>query len=82
MTGGVDIQEVGMVVLSVGFGVLGWFARELWSAVQMLKGELAKLEVKMSSDFVRYDRLQDALKPITTTLDRIEGALMHKVDKP
>lgn len=77
-----DWQQIGMVALSLGFGVLGWFARELWSAVQLLKAEIAKLEVNMNRDYVRHDRLQDSLKPIVTTLERIENTLARKVDKP
>jgi formiminotetrahydrofolate cyclodeaminase len=29
----------------------------------------------------RYDRLQDALKPIKETLDEIKQSLQHKADK-
>ena len=76
-----DLQQVFMAALGVGFSVLGWFARELWSAVQQLKSELAKLEVKISSDYVRYDRLQDAMKPVMEQLKRIEETLTHKVDR-
>lgn len=77
-----ELQQIVMVALSLGFGVLGWFARELWNAVQQLKTDLGKLEVRIGTDYVRYDRLQDAIKPIMTTLERIEDALSNKVDKP
>lgn len=74
-------EQVFMVGLSVGFGVLGWFARELWSAVQKMKEDLNRLEVRIGGEFVRYDRLQDALKPILDGLSEIKRALEHKVDK-
>lgn len=77
-----DFQQIGMVGLSLGFGTLGWFARELWTAVQQLKADLGRLEIRIGTDYVRYDRLQDSLKPIVSTLERIETALTHKVDKP
>jgi len=66
---------------AAGCGALGWFGRELYQAVNKLKDEVQKLEVKIGTDYVRYDRLQDALKPIAQTLDEIKQALQHKADK-
>jgi hypothetical protein len=45
------------------------------------KSDLGKLEVKIGTDYVRYDRLQDALKPVIDKLSRIEDALAHKQDR-
>jgi hypothetical protein len=75
------IEQVLIMALGLGFSVLGWFARELWNAVQKLKEELSKLEIKISSEFVRYDRMQDALKPVLDKLDRIEVSLSNKADR-
>ena len=61
---------------------IGWFLREIWSAVQLLRKDLMLLERDISTNYVRYDRLQDALNPIVRTLERIEDALSKKVDKP
>ena len=76
-----NVEQVALIGLSLGFSVLGWFARELWSAVQKLKEELGKLEVKIGAEFVRYDRMQDALRPVLEKLTRIEDGLNNKVDK-
>lgn len=65
-------------IVSCGFG---WFMRELWSAVQELKRDLSNLRVQISEEYVKYDRLQDALKPIHEVLARIESTLSKKVDK-
>jgi septation ring formation regulator EzrA len=59
----------------------GWFLRQLWSAVSSLKVDLSSLEVKIARDYVPYDRLQDALKPIMESLVEIKDSLKHKVDK-
>lgn len=67
--------------LSAGFGVLGWLARELWSAVQALRQDLSKLEVRISAEYVRQDRMDKAMEPVMKKLDRIEEVLNHKVDK-
>lgn len=75
-------QQLVMAGLSVACTVLGWLARELWSAVQSLRRDLTALEVKLGNDYVRYDRLQDALRPIMDALDEIRSTLAHKADKP
>ena len=67
--------------VAVGFGALGWFGRELYAAVNKLKDEVQKLEVKIGTDYVRYDRLQDVMRPVIQKLDEIQTALAHKADK-
>lgn len=72
--------------LNALFGIVligvGWFCREIWSAVQTLRRDLSELETKIGTDYVRYDRLQDMLKPISLKLDQIADALTHKQDRP
>ena len=76
-----NLQQIVTGLLVVFSSVLGWFARELWQAVQALRKDLSALETKIGTDYVRYDRLQDALKPIMETLQHINSKLDHKVDK-
>ena len=76
-----DLQTVLMSLLGIACTVLGWFGRELWAAVQKLKEDLGALEVRIGRDFVSYDRLHDALKPISDQLTRIENGLSTKADK-
>jgi hypothetical protein len=75
------VDQVLIMLLGLVCGGLGWFGRELYSAVNKLKDDLSKLEVKIGTDYVRYDRLQDVMAPIMKKLDRIEEVLTHKVDK-
>jgi hypothetical protein len=69
-------------MLGAGLGVLGWFARVLYEATQSLRRDLSALEVRIGTDYVRYDRLRDVMEPMVQQLDRIENALTKKVDKP
>lgn len=71
-----------MLGLGLACGVLGWFARELYAATQALRRDLTALEVRIGTDYVRYDRLSDALKPIMESLQDIKISLRDKVDKP
>lgn len=75
------IEQLFIGLIGLTCGALGWFARELYSAVNRLRDDLQKLEVKLSAEYVRYDRMQDAFKPIMQALDEIKQALTHKADK-
>jgi len=79
------IEQAFLTLLSLCYGVLGWFARELYTATQSLRRDLSSLETRIGTDYVRYDRLQDrlkeALEPIKEGIDEIKASLIHKVDK-
>lgn len=76
-----ELNQIIMTGLSLVCAVLGWFARELYGATQALRRDLSALEVRISTDFVRYDRLQDAMKPIMDSLREIKQTLERKADK-
>lgn len=75
------IEQAFLILIGVACAGTGWFANQLYQAVQKLKDDLKLLEVKIGTDYVRYDRLQDALKPITQALEEIKAALASKADK-
>lgn len=77
----VDLHFILTALLGVFCAILGWLGREVWGAVQKLRADLSSLEVRIGTDYVRYDRLQDVMKPIMQKLDRIEEALTHKADR-
>lgn len=68
-------------ILTIVTGVLGWFARELWDAVKTLQRDLTKLEVKLSTDYVSYDRLKDIMHPMIEAIEDIRDTLKSKADK-
>lgn len=76
-----DLHWLVNILLAMVSAGLGWFCREIWSAVQKLRADLQAFELRISNEYVRYDRLQDALRPVLDKLQRIEDALTHKVDK-
>ncbi len=75
------MQQLALWALGVVSALLGWFARELYAATQQLRKDLSALEVQITSDYVRYDRLQDAMKPIMDSLSEIKHTLASKADK-
>ena len=76
-----DTQQILMSLLGVVCSILGWLSREMYTAIQSLRKEISTLEVRIGTDYVRYDRLQDALKPIMEGLSEIKHTLSGKVDK-
>lgn len=77
----IDLNTVLLSAVGLVCAILGWLGRELWSAVQKLRADLYALEVRIGTDYVRYDRLKDALGPIMEALDDIRSTLAQKADK-
>jgi hypothetical protein len=75
------LEQIFIAIIGFTCAVGGWFARELYAATQQLRKDLASLEVQISRDYVRYDRLQDALKPILEGIHDIRETLKSKADK-
>jgi hypothetical protein len=75
------IEQAALAIFGAALGVMGWFARVLYEAVANLKDDLNELEVRLGTDYIRYDRLQDTMRPVMESLDEIKRALAHKADK-
>ena len=74
-------QHLINVVLGVGFSVLGWFARELWSAVKELKSDIAKLREDLPKTYVTKDDYRNDVNEIKHMLGKIFDKLDNKQDK-
>lgn len=76
-----EFQQI--INLSIGavLSILGWFARQLWDAVQSLKEDMKKLEVDLPSHYVRKDELEHRLDKIEFMLNRLFEKLDNKADK-
>lgn len=74
-------MQVALLALGACCACLGWFARQVWAAVQSLKEEVTELRVMLGTDYIRYDRLADAMKPIMDSLSEIKETLKGKADK-
>lgn len=74
-----ELSHIIMAGLSLTCGILGWFARELYGATQSLRRDLSALEVKIGTDYVRYDRLQDALKPLVEAIKEVKEEMSVRI---
>ena len=70
-------QQTINLILSSCMGVAGWFARELWTAVQELKNDLSKLPLV----YVARQDYKDDMREVKEMLGKIFDRLENKVDK-
>lgn len=72
-------------VINVGIGSLlavgGWFARQLWDAVQKLKSDISRLELTISDNYVKKDDWKDGIKELKEMLGKIFDKLDSKQDR-
>lgn len=76
-----DYQQLLNVFLGVSMSVIGWFARELWSAVKELKSDLSKLREDLPKTYLSRDDYRSDLKDIRDMLGKIFDKLDGKQDK-
>ena len=72
-------------LINLAFGaassVLGWFARELWSAVKELKSDLSKLREELPRMYVVRDDYKTDIREIKEMLTKLFDRLDNKADK-
>lgn len=76
-----DKQDLINLAFGAASSVLGWFARELWSAVKELKADLAKLREELPRTYVVRDDYKDDIREIKEMLTKLFDRLDNKADK-
>jgi len=76
-----DSQDLLNFAFAAVSGVLGWFAREMWSAVKELKSDLSKLREEMPRSYVMKEDYRRDIYEIKEMLNKIFDRLDGKVDK-
>ena len=74
-------QDLINALIGGGFAVLGWFARELWSAVKELKADLGKLREDLPKEYVARDDYREDIRDIKAMLAKIFEKLEQKADR-
>ena len=74
-------QDIINIIIGTVLSVLGWFARQLWDAVQGLKADMQKIEISLPTHYVRKDELEVRFDKLEVMLDRIFEKLDGKADK-
>ena len=69
------------MLFATALGVAGWFARQLWEAVQKLKEDLHRLEADLPKTYVLKDDMDKRMDHIEDMFKRIYDKLDGKADK-
>ena len=76
-----DLQHVIDVSFSLIMAVMGWFAREMYAAVQELKEDLSNLRENLPKEYVARNDYREDMREIKDLLNKIFDKLDNKVDK-
>lgn len=76
-----DKQDLINLAFGAASSVLGWFARELWSAVKELKSDLSKLREELPRIYVVRDDYKTDIREIKEMLTKLFDRLDNKADK-
>jgi hypothetical protein len=76
-----DWQNLINLVGGAALTTIGWFARQLWDAVQKLKSDMSQLELSMSENYVKKDDFKDGIKELKEMLGKIFDKLDSKADR-
>jgi hypothetical protein len=78
----VDTQTLINTALGAILAAVGWFARQLWDAVDGLKKDVHQIEVNLPKTYVMKDDLDKRMSHIEDMFQRIYDKLDGKADKP
>lgn len=73
-------QELFNIFIPIVCAVLGWFCRELWTAVQELKQDLSKLREELPTHYVTKEDFSDRWTEVLKSLHRLEDKLDRVVE--
>ena len=76
-----DWQNLINLVGGAALATFGWFARQLWDAVQQLKKDMSTLELSISNNYVKKDDFKDGIKELKEMLGKIFDKLDSKADR-
>ena len=76
-----DWQQVINIGLGSLLSVIGWFARQLWEAVQKLKEDVSGLELHVAENYVKKVDITARFDRIEMLLDKVYDKLDQKADR-
>jgi hypothetical protein len=76
-----DWQNIINLLGGAALATIGWFARQLWDAVQKLKTDMSRLELSISNNYVKKDDFKDGIKELKEMLGKIFDKLDSKQDR-
>ena len=75
MTKQMNLQEFFNITLPLVFVAIGWFLKELWSAVQSLKIEVHDIRTHLAENYMHKDDFSGRWEEVLKAVHRIEDKL-------
>ena len=76
-----DWQPIINIGAAAALTVMGWFARQLWEAVQELKRDVSGLELHVAENYVKKIDIAARFDRIEMLLDKLYDKLDQKADR-
>ena len=70
-----NLQEVFNILVPIIFAVIGWFCREMWTAMENLKEDIAKLREELPTKYVSKSDFSDRWEEVLKAIHRIEDKI-------
>jgi hypothetical protein len=67
----INLQNVFEFVLAALMAIIGWFLREMWTAVQKLKDDLSSMREDLPRNYIQKDDYKADIGRIHELLDKI-----------
>lgn len=75
------LMPIAIGFLSIICAALGWFANQIWNGLKKNETDLAAHKLAIAENYVRHDRLQEIMRPVTSSLADIQIMLAKKADR-
>ena len=76
-----DGQMIINLLAGSALAVIGWFARQLWDAVEILKSDIKHIEICLPSNYVRKKDMSDLKHDMEVRFDKLEAMLARIFEK-
>lgn len=76
-----DWQQVINLVAGTALTALGWFARQVWEAVQDLRRDIHQIEIDLPSNYVKRVDINARFDKLELILERLFEKIDKKMDK-
>lgn len=76
-----NLQEFFNITLPLVFVAIGWFLKELWSAVQSLKIEVHDIRTHLAENYMHKDDFSNRWEDILSSVHRLENKIDRLIEK-
>jgi Tfp pilus assembly protein PilO len=76
-----DGQMIINLLAGSALAVIGWFARQLWDAVERLKSDVKDIEICLPSNYVRKQDMSAFKHDMEARFDKIDNTLEKMFEK-